>query len=463
MAGRRSSRSCATGCSRPTRSSTCAGSSRAGSTGRASAPARRWPSSRPTPGSRTRCARRAASPRARSSATWARSPATCSSRRAAGTGGSTSRAACTAATRCHARDGEHREHAIFGNGFCASAHPSDVAAALLALGATLRTTNARAPGRRPLPPADRRRPQPDHARAGRADPRARRPATGASTYLKAMDRQRWSFPIVGVAAARTSGERGSSSRASRRSRGCSTRRKRSTTRRRSRERRTRSRSRRRSSAARSRRSHEAPAPAPAARRAACRVRRQEERQRVRRELDELRDQRGQVEGQPDRPRRRQDVLGRRQDEQGRLHVRPATKTSPCTTASFAGLVDKGFFDGRPSTGSCPGFVIQGGDPDGNGTGGPGYSIVDAPPQDTQYTKGLVAMAKSQNEPAGHLGQPVLRRHGRRRQPAAGLRGPRQGDRRHRRRREDRQARQPGRPVGRADREGHDRQDGAHVG
>ena len=41
--------------------------------------------------------------------------------------------------RCHAQEGEHREHAIFANDFCASAHPSDVAAALLALGARLRT------------------------------------------------------------------------------------------------------------------------------------------------------------------------------------------------------------------------------------------------------------------------------------------------------------------------------------
>ena len=41
--------------------------------------------------------------------------------------------------RCFARDGEHREHAIAGNDFCASAHPSDPAAALLALGATVRT------------------------------------------------------------------------------------------------------------------------------------------------------------------------------------------------------------------------------------------------------------------------------------------------------------------------------------
>jgi len=37
--------------------------------------------------------------------------------------------------RCHAREGEHREHAIFANDFCASAHPSDVAAALIALDA----------------------------------------------------------------------------------------------------------------------------------------------------------------------------------------------------------------------------------------------------------------------------------------------------------------------------------------
>src|SRR5215472_1762828 len=40
---------------------------------------------------------------------------------------------------CQAREGEHREHAIFANDFCASAHPSDVAAALIALGARLRT------------------------------------------------------------------------------------------------------------------------------------------------------------------------------------------------------------------------------------------------------------------------------------------------------------------------------------
>jgi peptidyl-prolyl cis-trans isomerase B (cyclophilin B) len=81
----------------------------------------------------------------------------------------------------------------------------------------------------------------------------------------------------------------------------------------------------------------------------------------------------------------------------------ATKISPCTTASFAGLVNKGFFDGLTFHRIVPGFVIQGGDPEGNGMGGPGYSTVDAPPKDTQYKKGLVAMAKTQTDPAGTSG------------------------------------------------------------
>jgi peptidyl-prolyl cis-trans isomerase B (cyclophilin B) len=48
-------------------------------------------------------------------------------------------------------------------------------------------------------------------------------------------------------------------------------------------------------------------------------------------------------------------------------------------------------------------VIQGGDPIGNGTGGPGYQVVEAPPQDLRYTYGIVAMAKAGNEPAGASG------------------------------------------------------------
>jgi len=81
----------------------------------------------------------------------------------------------------------------------------------------------------------------------------------------------------------------------------------------------------------------------------------------------------------------------------------ATEISPCTTASFAGLVEKGYFDGLTFHRIVPGFVIQGGDPEGNGMGGPGYSVVDKPPADTKYDKGLVAMAKSQTDPPGTSG------------------------------------------------------------
>ena len=81
----------------------------------------------------------------------------------------------------------------------------------------------------------------------------------------------------------------------------------------------------------------------------------------------------------------------------------ATDTSPCTTASFAGLVRKGFFDGLTFHRIVPGFVIQGGDPNGDGTGGPGYTTVDPPPADAKYTKGVVAMAKTAAEPPGTAG------------------------------------------------------------
>jgi xanthine dehydrogenase YagS FAD-binding subunit len=104
--------------------------------------------------------------------------------------------------RCHARDGEHREHAIFSNDFCASAHPSDVAAALLALGALLRTN------RRELAVEELYRLPDESDRStttledGELILEVELPAVEASTYLKAMDRKRWSFPQVGVAAAR---------------------------------------------------------------------------------------------------------------------------------------------------------------------------------------------------------------------------------------------------------------------
>jgi peptidyl-prolyl cis-trans isomerase B (cyclophilin B) len=79
------------------------------------------------------------------------------------------------------------------------------------------------------------------------------------------------------------------------------------------------------------------------------------------------------------------------------------KDSPCTTASFAQLVREKFFDGTRFHRIVPGFVIQGGDPTGTGTGGPGYSVVDTPPATARYTKGVVAMAKTGAEPPGTAG------------------------------------------------------------
>jgi xanthine dehydrogenase YagS FAD-binding subunit len=106
---------------------------------------------------------------------------------------------------CYARDGEHREHAVFANDFCASAHPSDPAAALLALDATLQTD------RRTLPLGHLYRvPTADDRSTTTLDQgelllSVELRAAERSVYLKAMERKRWAFPLVGVAAARVGG------------------------------------------------------------------------------------------------------------------------------------------------------------------------------------------------------------------------------------------------------------------
>jgi len=104
--------------------------------------------------------------------------------------------------RCHARDGEHREHAIFATGFCASAHPSDVAAALVALGARLRTSRRELAVEELYRVPDEGDPSTTTLEEGELLLEVELPPVEASVYLKAMDRKRWSFPQVGVAAAR---------------------------------------------------------------------------------------------------------------------------------------------------------------------------------------------------------------------------------------------------------------------
>ena len=85
---------------------------------------------------------------------------------------------------------------------------------------------------------------------------------------------------------------------------------------------------------------------------------------------------------------------------GSFTIRLDQKTSPNAAASFAALARGGFFDDTIFHRIVPGFVIQGGDPTASGTGGPGYSTRDRVPRNAAYTRGVVAMAKAGNEPAG---------------------------------------------------------------
>jgi peptidyl-prolyl cis-trans isomerase B (cyclophilin B) len=80
-----------------------------------------------------------------------------------------------------------------------------------------------------------------------------------------------------------------------------------------------------------------------------------------------------------------------------------TTAAPATSASLVSLAEQGYFDDTVFHRIVPGFVIQGGDPTQSGTGGPGYSTVDPPAQGTGYVQGVVAMAKTQAEPAGTSG------------------------------------------------------------
>jgi len=79
------------------------------------------------------------------------------------------------------------------------------------------------------------------------------------------------------------------------------------------------------------------------------------------------------------------------------------KLAPKTTASLVALAESGFYKDTTFHRVVPGFVIQGGDPTGTGAGGPGYTTTDAPPTDTRYTEGTVAMAKSMTDPPGTSG------------------------------------------------------------
>jgi peptidyl-prolyl cis-trans isomerase A (cyclophilin A) len=104
--------------------------------------------------------------------------------------------------------------------------------------------------------------------------------------------------------------------------------------------------------------------------------------------------------------------------EGNFTIRLFEQEAPNTVANFTGLaegtkewtdpktgqrVKRPYYDGLIFHRIIADFMIQGGDPLGTGTGGPGYSVVEAPPKNLHYTHGIVAMAKGSTEPSGASG------------------------------------------------------------
>jgi cyclophilin family peptidyl-prolyl cis-trans isomerase len=78
---------------------------------------------------------------------------------------------------------------------------------------------------------------------------------------------------------------------------------------------------------------------------------------------------------------------------GTIQITVSGNLAPIAAGNFVALASCGFYDGVVFHRLVPGFVIQGGDPKGNGTGGPGYTIADEPVT-APYQRGTVAMART---------------------------------------------------------------------
>jgi cyclophilin family peptidyl-prolyl cis-trans isomerase len=118
------------------------------------------------------------------------------------------------------------------------------------------------------------------------------------------------------------------------------------------------------------------------------------------------------DGELDRPSLRIDTRARwtahLQTSCGPIDIALDVSRQPQTVASFVFLARRGFYDDTrvhrvAATPSGGDFVVQGGDPTGTGQGGPGYSVTERPPEDAQYMRGVVAMAKTEIERPGTSG------------------------------------------------------------
>ena len=88
---------------------------------------------------------------------------------------------------------------------------------------------------------------------------------------------------------------------------------------------------------------------------------------------------------------------------GTIVVELAVKEYPKTANAVAALVEDGYWDDTSFHRVVPGFVIQGGDPTGTGTGGPDWQVVEPPKPTETYPQGTMAMAKSGMDAPGTVG------------------------------------------------------------
>jgi cyclophilin family peptidyl-prolyl cis-trans isomerase len=90
-------------------------------------------------------------------------------------------------------------------------------------------------------------------------------------------------------------------------------------------------------------------------------------------------------------------IARIETAKGTIRFKLYDKEAPITAGNFAGLAEKGFYNGLTFHRVEPGFVVQGGDPNGNGTGGSGKTIpLEIAPGLKHDGPGVVSMARSQD-------------------------------------------------------------------
>lgn len=87
-------------------------------------------------------------------------------------------------------------------------------------------------------------------------------------------------------------------------------------------------------------------------------------------------------------------------EKGNIKLELYEKRAPITTSNFIKLAEKGYYDGLTFHRVIRSFMIQGGDPKGDGTGGPGYAIQDEFHPELKHTKGALSMANSGPDSGG---------------------------------------------------------------